>query len=261
MKIQHIVLLFVLIAAGCFTSCIRDEEGCVPGATQSCFCSDGEQGAQVCDEVATWDRCHCRGSDGDGDADTDADTDSDSDVNYGTGNCPGHRDMVLISSLSVCIDQYEASSGPDGEARSIAGALGWNDVTWYEARVACQLAGKRLCEPLEWADACQGPQASLYPYGDVYEPERCWGADISGYPYGSSPTTAGSMTGCEGGLLHLFDMSGNLWEWTADCTDDDCQMRGGSYQDDREDLICSSVYEGDGDRSYRDTGFRCCLSL
>jgi formylglycine-generating enzyme required for sulfatase activity len=170
--------------------------------------------------------------------------------------------MVLIPSLNSCIDQYEASGGQVGEARSIIGTLPWKEVSWFEARVACELAGKRLCEPFEWAQACQGTEGSLYPYGSIYEPDRCYGADRSGST-GSyqDPVPTGSMTDCEGGYSGLFDMSGNLWEWTADCSGDDCQMRGGSYQDVREDLLCESTYTGDGDRAYLDTGFRCCLSL
>jgi hypothetical protein len=45
--------------------------------------------------------------------------------------------------------------------------------TWYEARAACQGAGKRLCTDSEWTLACEGNEMSAYPYGNTRDSSAC----------------------------------------------------------------------------------------
>ena len=52
-------------------------------------------------------------------------------------------------------------------------------VTFYEAEQKCQAQGKRLCNEEEWTFACEGEEATPYPYGYVRSPEKC---PISGGP-------------------------------------------------------------------------------
>jgi len=47
-----------------------------------------------------------------------------------------------------------------------------------------------------------------------------------------------SLETCEGGLDGLFDMSGNVSEWTSECDANDyCQVKGGAFEDD-DNLTC-----------------------
>jgi hypothetical protein len=71
------VALGSLIGAGCTEPA---EPTCAAGATQQCWCLDGQAGAQICaDDGARWGECQCAAPDGDADCDVDGDADADSD--------------------------------------------------------------------------------------------------------------------------------------------------------------------------------------
>ncbi len=177
----------------------------------------------------------------------------------GQPSCPD--DMVRITALgNVCIDAYEASEGEGGAAQSGAGEIPWASVLPDAAAAACQAAGKRLCAAEEWIAACQGPDGHVYPYVDAYDAHRCNGERHE--VWGTVRT--GNMQDCEGGYPGLFDMSGNIAEWTASaCTGDECVVRGGCWgcgqgaDADR----CDSVNAFPVGETNAGRGFRCCLSL
>jgi sulfatase modifying factor 1 len=64
-----------------------------------------------------------------------------------------------------CVDRFE---WPNQE-----GAKPVIMKTWYEARAACQGAGKRLCTDSEWTLACEGNEMSAYPYGNTRDSSAC----------------------------------------------------------------------------------------
>jgi formylglycine-generating enzyme required for sulfatase activity len=168
-------------------------------------------------------------------------------------------------------------------AVSRRGVLPQAYISGLEARAACENAGKRLCTPEEWQRACVGKRPTKYPYGDDEVPGRC-NADVSrehpvvelfGVRAGDEPfhdfakmndprldqlprtlARTGAHERCRS-AFGVFDMVGNLHEWTADPRG---QFRGGYYMDTHKN--------GDGcfyktvahATSYRDysTGFRCC---
>lgn len=208
----------------------------------------------------------------------------------GTGGCP--PGMALVETF--CVDVFEASlvhaqtSEPMSpfqnpgvtlaRAVSIAGAVPQGYINQIEADDACTNAGKRLCTDDEWLRACRGPDDFTYPYGDVLELGVCndhravhpaieyfgtnaawiWSelgnACLDQLPDSLDPS--GTNPGCvtaDG----LYDMMGNLHEWTADPAG---TFRGGYFVD--------TVMNGHGclyvttahDVSHWDysTGFRCC---
>lgn len=108
----------------------------------------------------------------------------------------------------VCVDRYEASLGPDGAARSVAGVLPTVGLTYVQAVDACAKAGKHLCSDTEWRASCHG---HAWPWGDdAPAPGRCGLPAETGGPTGLAPT--GSYPECrspEG----VYDLSGNAWEW------------------------------------------------
>ena len=208
------------------------------------------------------------------------------------GCLPG---MVRVTTF--CVDQYEASilEVLDGggtrpwspyfnpgtrvlRAQSVPGAVPQGYVTQLQAGAACAGAGKRLCTDAEWLRACKGPNSTTYPYGNTRMSGVCNDAR-SVHPaielYGTSASWIFShidspclnqlqpgldVTGANAGCVSadgIFDMMGNLHEWTADPNG---TFRGGYYVD--------TVINGNGCNYVTtahavthwdySTGFRCC---
>lgn len=171
-------------------------------------------------------------------------------------------DMVLAPRPGggcVCIDRYEASQGSNGgQADCAVSAQPWNLVTLAEARDACVRVGKRLCTGSEWKLACQGGQADrTYPYGSSYDGSACrdWNNGQASNPY-----VTGSATRCEGGVAGLFDMVGNVAEWTDSGDGTDLAtgvVRGGSFaSQDQPSCLAESTTAVTSQLIY--VGFRCC---
>ena len=164
------------------------------------------------------------------------------------------------------IDVYEASrpDATDSErgydtnyACSRPDVLPWDDITWDEAKTACEARGKRLCTDAEWSYACGGSAADDYPYGTAYQAATCNEFD----QYGDVLET-GQMSSCESSL-NVFDLSGNVAEW-ADCEDSrDCRfvkpIFGGDYDDTIEVLLTCWFRNNAGPQYHQvGVGFRCC---
>ena len=231
------------------------------------------------------------------DADPDAEPDSDLDADSDGWACP--PDMAPIG-LS-CIDIYEASR-PDATDRfpgidsSVAvsqpGVLPWyvrpmSAAALVEFEAACAAAGKRLCTPDEWAEACCGsgrtgcPSLSSYVYGDTFDREACNNVDTFCDDHclerGIDPCDTGPDCGYRYYCFHLtptgsfpdctndvgtFDINGNLWEAVPVPTTVDprgYQLRGGAFN-------CANA-RGRVNCGYNATwtdlyaGFRCCIDI
>lgn len=150
-------------------------------------------------------------------------------------------------------------------------------VDWCDAFAYCAWAGKRLCGRIgggpntaalasaadsdQWYRACSHAGEHKYPYGDTYAAQACNDAARGT----NAPVAVGTSPNCEGGYAGLFDMSGNVVEWTDNCkgstgATDGCQIRGGAYDDDGTStfLECATA-SGNSRQSVDPTkGFRCC---
>lgn len=208
--------------------------------------------------------------------------------------------MVHVPDSGFCIDatevtnaQYDAflaaTSGgrtdagvPDGGLPSACAALGTfarkgdpdggatsrpvGRMSWCQAYAYCAFAGKRLCggpttlaptdtKNGEWYQACSAADTLLYPYGNTHVPGTCNDTSLGTVPVGSSPQ-------CEGGVPGVFDMSGNVQEWTATCDDAGrCATNGGAFSAGPAFTTCPWVEPIDRFFASEETGIRCCADF
>ena len=102
-------------------------------------------------------------------------------------------------------------------------------VNWFDAANFCEWAGKRLPTEKEWERAARGVNGNQYPWGNEFHIENANLAAKAGgktkivkvgsFPGGVSP---------EG----VYDLIGNVWEWTADSYG---PYKGGGYRSPRYD--------------------------
>jgi formylglycine-generating enzyme required for sulfatase activity len=111
-------------------------------------------------------------------------------------------------------------------------------VDLEDARAYARWRGKRLPTEEEWQYAAQGPDGFKYPWGNEMLSDRCNGSEDGG----TTPVRAfpkGRST------FGLYDLCGNVWEWTESERSDGrtrfCILRGGSYYKAR-----GSVWYADG---------------
>ncbi|TEA38762.1 hypothetical protein DBR06_SOUSAS610123, partial [Sousa chinensis] len=113
-------------------------------------------------------------------------------------------------------------------------------VSWNDARAYCAWRGKRLPIEEEWEFAARGGlKGQVYPWGNEFQPNRTnlWqgkfpkGDKAEDGFHGVSPVNAFPPQNNYG----LFDLVGNVWEWTASPyqpADQDMRvLRGASWID------------------------------
>lgn len=141
-------------------------------------------------------------------------------------------------------------------------------VSGYQAAQICEARGMRLLTPVEWAYAASGPNRFEYSTrtGKLDDVGVYWCPlfDAPGGYFLNCPKASrdvGTAVGhyIQWGGEELFDMSGNVWEWTYDFITTDYFLSGGAYHNGSAEVL-RAAYR----RSYTppnaggtNIGFRC----
>jgi formylglycine-generating enzyme required for sulfatase activity len=164
----------------------------------------------------------------------------------------GERRLAKVSTGEYCIDRYEYPNA--------RGAMPLGNVTWDQAKAMCEAKGKRLCSEEEWERACKGHRGFRFPYGDEFDAEKCNVKTVAGEKRPLAP--AGSFPDCKSSF-GVFDLSGNVAEWTATPLLPGSSARiikGGASN--KPDWAVRCANRGNKPAGSRDPylGFRCCAN-
>lgn len=187
--------------------------------------------------------------------------------------CAVYRDDLICegrpAELSFCIDRFEYPN--------MSGVKPATMISYREARQACRVEGKRLCDAEEWSFACEGARTMPYPYGIERDATACNidrrtprpnaraldnARDVS-IEVGrlDQRVSSGSMSRCSS-AFGVADLTGNVAEWVrharaADEQTHESALIGGSWE--RDSSTCRGIDASHGaDHRSHISGFRCC---
>lgn len=170
--------------------------------------------------------------------------------------------------MSFCMDRFEYPNHK--------GEYPWISVSFTEASDLCQSEGKRLCNEAEWTFACEGEEATPYPYGYERDPQACvidapWRAfnesqmrprdglnAMMEYDRLWQGVPSGTSARCKS-PFGVYDMTGNVDEWTRTVREGERpSILKGGYWGPVRTRCRPSTRSHDENHIFYQQGFRCC---
>jgi formylglycine-generating enzyme required for sulfatase activity len=174
------------------------------------------------------------------------------------------QDREETPAHSVTVAPFYMDVLPAAETDSLPAT----NVPWNQATKFCQDQGKRLPSEAEWEYAARGTDGRLYPWGSTFDSSATNSKEAGVgrlVPVGSLAKNKSPF-----GVL---DMSGNVWEWTADnykpypghvsgftVPGDAKVIRGGSYTSDQVHVTTTARNLDHASTRSPVIGFRCAKS-
>lgn len=159
------------------------------------------------------------------------------------------------------IDQYEVTNEqyrnfkhehkfpPDKADHPVTG------VSWHDANTYCKSLGKRLPAEEEWEKAARGTDGRAYPWGKDFKSDK-----VNGKEANIGTTTPVGKYEAGKSVYGVYDMSGNVREWTDSWHDDNKiyrVVRGGGYIDDEDSVFTFTTRKSIPEDVKDYVGFRC----
>lgn len=170
--------------------------------------------------------------------------------------------------MHFCIDRFEYPNQK--------GAYPVIFENFYESSDMCAESGKRLCNEAEWTFACEGEEATPYPYGYVRDPDACI-VDQTWKPFHETAlrdrdsdaakaemdrlwqgVPSGSQPRCKS-PFGVYDMTGNIDEWTTSVREGERpSILKGGYWGPVRTRCRPATRSHDENHAFYQQGFRCC---
>ncbi len=132
-------------------------------------------------------------------------------------------------------------------------------IDWCDAAAFCAWAGKTLCGSYQYGElavssyesTCTDGENAGFDYNTFTQGDTCNGNAAT------ATVPVKSNQGCVTPTL-VFDLVGNVREWTSECDSSTCASRGGSFRSTGSDWGCKAKKSRSRTFTSVDLGFRCC---
>ena len=170
--------------------------------------------------------------------------------------------------MRFCIDRFEYPNQK--------GVFPVIMVNFHEAQALCAEQGKRLCDEAEWTFACEGDEATPYPYGYKRDSSACI-IDQQWKPYNGAAFSPREDQACANELDRLwqgkasgtqprckspfgvYDMTGNVDEWTHTVREGERpSILKGGYWGPVRTRCRPATRSHDENHTFYQQSFRCC---
>lgn len=186
---------------------------------------------------------------------------------------PQHKvclDAFQLDRTETTQDAFQKAMGSNPSHNKDCRSCPVESVTWDEAQQYCQKLGKRLPTEAEWEYAARAGTQSKFYWGDEFSTDHAW---FSFNAQGSTQPVKTSVPNS----WRLYDMAGNVWEWTSDWADNNYYaispgknpsgpaqgtskiVRGGSYNAKPHNLRSAARGWAEPQERLDYVGFRCAL--